>query len=75
MGGVPEVITNGHEGLLVNREDARGLAEAIVELVSSKKTRENMGKRARETARRFDIASSTKRLFELYVDLLSDTNS
>ncbi len=75
VGGVPEVITDGHDGLLVGREDVGALTHAITNLLKNKHMRKNIGVCAKETAKRFDITASTEKLFKLYIDLFSNTES
>jgi len=50
VGGMPEVITNGVEGLLVPPESSTDLARAITKLLSDAELRLAMGKRARARA-------------------------
>jgi glycosyltransferase involved in cell wall biosynthesis len=47
-GGIPEIITEGECGYLVNPGDAQALADRIVKLGSDKALREKMGAAARE---------------------------
>jgi glycosyltransferase involved in cell wall biosynthesis len=49
-GGTPEVIENGNNGFLFERDDAKGLAEAIQTLVEEPDLRYSMGARAYELA-------------------------
>jgi glycosyltransferase involved in cell wall biosynthesis len=59
VGGVPEAITDGVEGLIVPPESARGLCEGIRRLLSDANLRVAMGKRARERAQaEFDQGKS-----------------
>lgn len=71
VGGVPEVITDGHDGLLVEREDVGAMTYAITNLLKNKYMRKNLGLCAKKTAKRFDIRVSTNRLFKLYAELLA----
>lgn len=48
VGGIPELIEHGHNGLLVPPEDPSALADAIVELLSDRRRIRAMGRRARE---------------------------
>lgn len=47
VGGIPEAITDGKEGFLVQAGDAQALSEAIQKLLSDSKLREVMGSCAR----------------------------
>lgn len=71
VGGIPEVITDGHDGLLVPPRSPEGLAAGIERLFRSDELRLRLGFAARETARRrFDFASQTKKLVAVYDELL-----
>lgn len=51
--GPSEVITHGEDGLLVENKNSEELANAILFLIEDKVLREEMGRNARENARRF----------------------
>ncbi|MGQ9592308.1 MAG: glycosyltransferase family 4 protein [Planctomycetota bacterium] len=71
VGGVPEVVTDGHDGLLVPPRSPEALAAGIERLLRSDELRLRLGFAARETARRrFDFASQTKKLVAIYDELL-----
>ena len=56
-GGIPEIIRDGENGLLVDPEDTQGWAEALIALLSDPERARQMGLRAREDALdRFDPA-------------------
>jgi glycosyltransferase involved in cell wall biosynthesis len=48
VGGMPELVRHGEEGLLVPPGDANALAAALTQLESSPETAERMGRRGRE---------------------------
>jgi len=48
VGGIPEIITSGCDGVLVNPGDHRSLAHAILELLSDEKLARSLGERARK---------------------------
>jgi len=75
VGGVPEVITDGHDGLLVNREDVGAMTQAITRLLENNNLRKSLGETAKETAKSFDITVSTERLFNVYMKLFSNTEN
>jgi glycosyltransferase involved in cell wall biosynthesis len=57
--GPAEIITPGHDGILVPREDVPALTEAIETLVVDPERRRTYGAAARATARRYDPAAIT----------------
>jgi glycosyltransferase involved in cell wall biosynthesis len=65
VGGIPELVDDGHEGYLVTPGDAGQLADKISILVKDGKMRTDMGHRARRKAR-------TKVDFDGYIDSLRD---
>jgi glycosyltransferase involved in cell wall biosynthesis len=48
VGGIPDLVEDGGTGLLVEPEDARALAEALVRALSDRELAERMGAAARE---------------------------
>jgi glycosyltransferase involved in cell wall biosynthesis len=70
VGGVPEVVTDGEEGLLVPAGDPAALADALSALADSAALRSGAGRRAAETARRFDITEAVRRTEDVYRDAL-----
>ncbi len=50
-GGIPEEVVDGESGLLVDEQDAGGLADAIARLACDRALRDAMGAAARERAR------------------------
>jgi colanic acid/amylovoran biosynthesis glycosyltransferase len=65
--GVPEVVEDGVNGLLVPPEDAQALADALEKLIHSPETRQQFGKVGRQVvAERFDPEKNTRRLLEAF---------
>ena len=65
--GVPEVVEDGVNGLLVPPEDAQALADALEQLIHSPETRQQFGKVGRQVvAERFDPEKNTRRLLEAF---------
>jgi glycosyltransferase involved in cell wall biosynthesis len=50
VGGIPEMISDGDTGLLLDPEDTEGWAEALIYLLSDPEHARQMGQRAREDA-------------------------
>ena len=70
VGGVPEVIMDGHDGLLVGREDVGAMTQAITRLWKNKNLRKSLSENAKDSAKRFDLTESTKKLIGVYLNLL-----
>ncbi len=51
VGGIPEVVAHGRDGLLVPPRDSDALAQAVVTLLRDRKTRHRMGEQALEKTR------------------------
>ena len=66
VGGVPDVITDGVEGLLVPPRDPVALADAIERLVIDGKLRERFATAARRRGDDFDIARVARLLQDRY---------
>ena len=73
VGGFPEVITNGVEGLLVEPGNSSQLAEAITNVLSGSSCRERFGSNARKRVEKeFTWEAIAKKTLELYANLPSD---
>ena len=67
VGGMPDVIENGVDGLLVPPKDPAALSEAMTTLLDNAKLRSKMGAHARRTVlNRYDIGQMMGRLAALY---------
>lgn len=70
VGGIPEVVTDGVDGLLVPPADPRRLAEAIVRVLTDDAGRREMEAQARRRARdRFGVDVVTDQFVDLYTQL------
>ena len=67
IGGIPELVIDGQNGLLVEPGNAQQLASAIGQLAADRQTAKEMGKRAREMAeQRFSPERHYQALCEVY---------
>ena len=67
VGGIPEVLTDGVDGLLVAPGDSAALAEAIGRLAKSPSLRERMGEAGyRTVVERFSIDAMVRQVQEVY---------
>jgi glycosyltransferase involved in cell wall biosynthesis len=70
VGGVPEVVKSGVNGLLVPPADETALADAIATLIHSPELRARLGTHARETIERgYTEAAYLDSLSALYLEL------
>lgn len=71
VGGIPEMIRNGQNGLLVEPEDVQGLANACNHLLEHPEKRADMGAEGGKIARqKFSIERQVDQLKELYLSQL-----
>jgi glycosyltransferase involved in cell wall biosynthesis len=67
VGGIPELVTDGVSGFLVERDDAREAAEKLQLLIENESLRREMGQAGRElVAKKFDLTANVAQLVELY---------
>jgi glycogen(starch) synthase len=67
IGGVNEAVDEGNSGLLVERGDSEGLAEAILKLLSARSLREKMGAEGRNfVLRNFTWDICAKKMLDIY---------
>ena len=71
VGGVPEVVTDGEDALLVPPDDPDALAGALTALLEDGERRSSIGKRAARTAERFGLESMVRRIEEVYLETLA----
>lgn len=72
VGGVPEAVTDGVEGLLVPANEPAALAEAVRRVASSAELRERLATNAHKRAADFDISTAATRLEQRYLELLDN---
>jgi len=67
--GYASVVSDGQEGLLVERKNPAALAEALVRLLSDPALRARMGSRGRATAAGYDWEKVSRRVLRYYRDV------
>ena len=71
VGGIPEIIQDGHTGVLVDAGDVEGLCQAVRDLLQNPEKREQMGALAKTYAQtHFSVSAMTAELDALYCELL-----
>jgi glycosyltransferase involved in cell wall biosynthesis len=67
VGGIPEVMSHGVEGLIVEPGRVTNLSAAMARLVTDDAERVAAGRRAHERARAFDVHGYARRLADVYL--------
>jgi glycosyltransferase involved in cell wall biosynthesis len=70
-GGMPEVLREGRDGILVPPGSAQGLADAITQLLDNPFLRTRLTKASLERASAFDLPRLVKRMSQLFEDSIS----
>lgn len=66
-GGIPEIITNGESGVLVDPTDTEMLSRAFQELIQNEKARNELGKNLKEKIEReFSLSKILEKTIRLY---------
>lgn len=69
VGGIPDLVKHGENGLLVPPADVAALREAVRTLIDDPPLRERMGRKGRNMCHRFDIKSMVNKISEVYETL------
>lgn len=69
VGGIPDLIVHGHNGILIEEDDSDALADAIARLSSDQPLRDAMARANRLRARQYQPEIMTERYLELYREL------
>ena len=69
VGGIPEVVQEGENGLLFDSDNAEQLAERLYKLINDEKLRAEMGQKSFEIViENFSIETQTEKLINLYFE-------
>ena len=67
VGGIPELITPGESGYLVERGDGEAMSARVLELLNDRTSRARLGQAARKTVEaRFDLKTNVAELIKAY---------
>ena len=72
VGGIPEVVQDGREGLLVRPGDAAALAKGLLRLQADPAFTASLGAAALVSSRRLGIQRAADRISAIYDDVLAD---
>jgi glycosyltransferase involved in cell wall biosynthesis len=64
--GLLDVLTDGHDAIIVPKRDARALADGIIRTIDEPETCARIGAAAAITGRQFDIAAFVRKMERLY---------
>jgi glycosyltransferase involved in cell wall biosynthesis len=70
VGGLPEVVEHGQQGLVVQPADPGAIADAVLSLLADPGRRQRLGEAGRRRAGQFDIRRAAGRMEEVYAELL-----
>jgi len=71
VGGIPDLVQNGKNGLLVPPADERALAACIKFLIENPEEAEKMGKLGRGFCHQFSVEAMVDKIDQLYTDLIN----
>lgn len=71
VGGMPEVVTEGQEGLLVPPSSVAALTAALARLIADPELRDRMGEAAQKRSLDFDITRAVARIEDVYTEILA----
>lgn len=70
VGGIPDVVADGREDLLVTPGDIAALSTAMRRMIDDESLRLTLGSRARSRAESFDVREYSVELNQIYQRLL-----
>jgi len=70
VGGIPDLVKDGKNGLLVPPEDASALEKAISALLEDKAQRKRMGEAGKKMCRPYSTEAMVEQIDYLYIELL-----
>lgn len=73
VGGIPEIIKNEEEGILVKYGDVEQLAENIMKLLSDSELRKRMGSTGKNTAKQYDWHTIAEKTVNYYKEILGES--
>ncbi len=66
VGGIPDVIENGRNGILIQPGDDTQIRDRVIELFENKALCNTLGKNAKQSLERFDITHTTDQYYQVY---------
>jgi len=72
VGGIPDLVTHGENGLLVPPANAGALEQAISDLLSDKARRKHMGEIGKKMCRPYSVEAMVEKIDDLYSRLVEE---
>jgi glycosyltransferase involved in cell wall biosynthesis len=72
VGGVPSVIRDGYNGILVPPNDTKALAAAVLRRATDPSEAEEMGRNGRRVAEAHDWAIVAEKTEQVYIEAISE---
>ncbi len=73
VGGIPEIVTNGQEGILVPKEDPKALADSINRVLENSELRSQFIQNAyKKVQENYSIEKYARNMFNLYSKIMAD---
>lgn len=69
VGGIPDMISDSHDGILINPEDEI-IADTLEMLLKDEALRKKLGENAKDSANRFSAVTMAEKYVELYTQLI-----
>lgn len=67
VGGIPQVMTSGKDGIVIPAKDVQALKDSIKELLENQKLQKELGRNARKTVEEgYDLNKSVQKLLQVY---------
>ena len=73
VGGIPDIITHGESGILIEAENSSALTEAIQKLINNEVERKELGAKLKLRANKLSVTAMTKTTETIYEDNISRT--
>ncbi|MFH1699249.1 MAG: glycosyltransferase [Candidatus Zixiibacteriota bacterium] len=74
VGGLPEIIGNGENGILCEVGNYRNFADAMVRILSDKNMKIKMGLKSLDISNKFNIVENVQKISDLYKRVLAGNN-
>jgi glycosyltransferase involved in cell wall biosynthesis len=69
VGGIPEIIMENRNGMLVKPGNPKELAAEIMKLLNNQKMQQKLKREGKETVKKFSVAKMVKQTSELYQEI------